>query len=154
MIDEQLATVSLKTMTVLFANLKFRQQLLLKQLPLDTPWDDLKYNPAHSDVVTSLLKLLRMAALMKYITQYTRLSKSRPFLLEHKIFEKIMQSNLMSDDKELEYLLIFLEVNISEKLLNDFLTAVRPNIAAMKTTMTQDISIFTKTKFSVADVRS
>ena len=77
MIDEQKATLGLKHMTLLFTNLKYRQLLQRKQLAHDHPWDDLKYDAQHTDVVNSLMKLLRMAALMKYITQYTRLSKSR-----------------------------------------------------------------------------
>ena len=70
----------IQELTELFANLKFKQQLLRRGMPLTTTWDEVKYDPnRRADFVNSMLKLLRMAALLKYIMQYPELSKSTPF---------------------------------------------------------------------------
>ena len=67
----------LHELTELFANLKFRQQLIRRGLPLTTTWDEVKYNPVHrEDFVNSVLKILRVAATLKYTLLYPECSKS------------------------------------------------------------------------------
>ena len=54
-------------------------------MPLTTTWDEVKYDSKwRADFVNSMLKLLRMAALLKYIMQYPELSKSSGLLTQAK----------------------------------------------------------------------
>ena len=48
-----------------------------KLISVGKSWLDIKYDAKHADTVMSMLKILRMAALMKYIMQYPRLLNSR-----------------------------------------------------------------------------
>ena len=64
-----------------------------------------------------------------------------------------MHSNLMSDDKELEYLLILLEINLGPKYLDDLLTeSTKEKIKLLIESLESDLSVFSKTCYSVADV--
>lgn len=82
-------------------------------MPLTTTWDDVRYDTnKRADFVNSMLKLLRMAALLKYIMQYPELSKSKPTSHPGKQCEKLISANLMGEDKEIELLAIFLNVKI------------------------------------------
>ena len=103
----------IQELTELFANLKFKQQLLRRGMPLTTTWDDVRYDTnKRADFVNSMLKLLRMAALLKYIMQYPELSKSKPTSHPGKQCERMLNANLMSDEREIEYLIIFLDIKI------------------------------------------
>ena len=66
----------LHQLTATCVNLKYRQWLLRRGLPLDTAWLDAK--SAHqADLTAAMIKLLHMAALLKYITQYREMAQSR-----------------------------------------------------------------------------
>ena len=65
----------LHQLTELCVNLKYRQWLLRRGLPLDTDFLDAKASH-RSDLTASMMRLLHMAALLKYVTQFREMSQS------------------------------------------------------------------------------
>ena len=55
----------------------FKQYLVRHGLPQTTAFDELKYDANHRQpLINSMIRLLRIATLMKYFMQYSELSKS------------------------------------------------------------------------------
>jgi hypothetical protein len=75
MISEADITAAIGQLSNLFVSLKFKQLAAIRRIE-GQPWTDVKYDAKHAGVVQSMLKILRMAALMKYIMQYPRMHKS------------------------------------------------------------------------------
>lgn len=61
----------------MFANLKLKQLLIRKKIPLETTWYDIKDDSRNADLINSLLRLLRIAAFMKYMMMYPKMNKSK-----------------------------------------------------------------------------
>lgn len=75
---EKDVTVVFDELVKLFIQMKFRQQLSRRKLPSDTKWSTSGASSELQAVRHSILKLLRMAAVTKYIMQYHRLSQGSP----------------------------------------------------------------------------
>ena len=64
-------------LTDLCVNIMYRQYLKVNKLDESTPFDTLKYDKAHSTpLIGHLIRLLRMAVIMKYVIQYSEMTNS------------------------------------------------------------------------------
>ncbi len=99
--------------TNLFAQLKFRQQLVRRGLPLDTVWPDAYSTSEMQNVRHSMVKLLRMAALMKYIMQYHMLSTGMSTVTsENSDRDAMLTASLMGEDtREIDAILSYLKLS-------------------------------------------
>ena len=65
----------LHQLTEVCVNLKYRQWLLRRGLPLATSYLDAKASH-RQDLTTAMTRLLHMAALLKYVSQYKEMARS------------------------------------------------------------------------------
>jgi len=63
-----------------FIGLKLRQQFGRKDIPAESEWKKLFADSSKRSFKNSMLKILRMGALMKYIMQYPRVSAGRTII--------------------------------------------------------------------------
>lgn len=99
-----------KLVTELFINSRLRQMKLRLGIESSKTWEEVKNGPHGKQIVSQLVKMLRMSALFKYTTQLTT------YLNQKSLFAQIVKCNLTGDEKELFYLLEFTQIKIDSSL--------------------------------------